>query len=523
MFEITRKQFQEKGQKMVFRHGSKQILLLSMGEKLFALDNRCPHEGYPLSEGTGDPKQCLLTCNWHNWKFDLTSGKCIMGADNVTTYPVTINGDKIAIDLSEPKPEQIRDRIMEDFFEAFQKNQKGRVTRELARLHYNRLNPLITVNQSIIWSHDKFEYGMNHSYAALADWLTLYFEENNLEEKLICLSEGIGYIAQSALRHRSYPFACKNVSYTQEDLTNSVESEDASLAESLVGVGFAQGMTFQDFEQIFAEMALEHYNDFGHSLIYVYKASQVSQHLGNRDVDKALALSLIRSLAYTTREDLIPEFKAYAPTLKQLSRFGEGEEVDIQELVGKRVDGACSWLAKQGKKYHAIALYKALLKLNADNFLRYNLKYQEAVHAPVTQSVGWLSYTHGITFANAVRVLCSKYPHLWNKGLLQMACFYGRNTAYLDETISFEDWKVDSAKDFFAQIKSRLYDHGIGQSIISAHLIKTALAVREEYHETGEELLLASFNRFLNSPLKQAHIRRNVYQAINLIKKDFAE
>ena len=521
MFEISREQFQQKGNKLVFRHGSKQILLLGVDEKIFALDNRCPHEGYPLSEGTSDSKSCLLTCNWHNWKFDLTNGKCVMGADNVATYPVTINGDKIVVDLSEPTPEQIRDNIMDGFAEAFEKNQKGRISRELARLHYNDANPLYAVIQSIKWSHDKFEYGMNHSYAALADWLTLYFEENGLEEKLICLSEGIGYMAQSALRHRIYSFACKSATYTPEALINAVESENTVLAESLVAAGFAQGMTFQNFEQLFAEMALEHYNDFGHSLIYVYKASQVSQHLNNREVDQALALSLIRSLTYTTREDLIPEFKTYAPSLERLKHFSDSGDVDTRNLMGQRVEGACSWLVDQGSKHHPMALYKALLKLNGDNFLRYDLKYQDATHCPVTQNVGWLSYTHGITFANAVRILCTKYPHLWNKGLLQMACFYGRNTPYLDETISFDDWKVGSADDFFVQIKTRLYDHGIGQPIITAHFIKTALAIREEYYETGEELLLASFNRFINSPLKQAHIRRNVYQAINLVKKDF--
>ena len=328
-------------------------------------------------------------------------------------------------------------------------------------------------------------------------------------------------MAQSALRHRTYPFGCQKVSYTREALSEAMESENASLAESLVAAGLAEGMGFGDFEQVFAEMALEHYNDFGHSLIYVHKASQLSRRLDNREVDKALALSLVRSLAYTTREDLIPEFKEYAPTLDRLTDFGNGENVNTEELFGRRVAGACSWLADNGHKHDSRSLYRALLKLNADNFLRYDLKYQSAVRIPVTQNVGWLSFTHGITFANAVRVLCEKYPHLWKQGLLQMACFYGRNTAYLDESISPDDWKVDCAEDFFAEIKSRLYDHGMSQPIVSAHFIKTAMAVREEYHQTGEELLLTSFNRFINSPLKGAHIRRSVYQAINLVKKDF--
>ena len=522
MFEISQEAFQEKGRKIVFRHGSKQILLIGMGKNIFALDNRCPHEGYPLSEGTTDPKQCLLTCNWHNWKFDLNSGKCVMGADNVTTYPVEVKGNTISVDVSEPDPEQIQNAIMEGFAEGFEKNQKGRMTRELARLHFNGLDPLIAVIQSILWSHDKFQYGMTHAYAALADWLALFFEETELEEKLICLSEGIGYMAHDSTRRKSYPFGNKKVPYTAKALHEAVESEDAPLAESLVATGLSSGMTFGDFEQVFAEIALEHYNDFGHSLIYVYKASQVSQLLNNPEVDKALALSMVRSLAYSTREDLIPEFKAYPPALEQMKGFGEGAQVDTTGLQGQRVAGACAWLAENASQYRAEALYKTLLKLNADNFLRFDLKNQEAIYIQVSQSIGWLSYTHGITFANAVRVLCTKYPHLWNQGLLQMACFYGRNTPYLDDNVSFDDWKVDSPEEFFVEITSRLYNHGMASPIVSAHLIKTAMATREEFHETGEKYLLAAFNRFLQSPLKMAHIRRNVYQAINLVRKDFS-
>ena len=57
----------EKG-KAVVRHDGRQILLVHGADGIFACVNRCPHEGYPLSEGTLTDG-CVLTCNWHNWKF----------------------------------------------------------------------------------------------------------------------------------------------------------------------------------------------------------------------------------------------------------------------------------------------------------------------------------------------------------------------------------------------------------------------------------------------------------------------
>jgi len=66
---VTESELKAKGRKLVRRDG-KQILLIARDGRVFAIANRCPHEGYPLSEATFGPG-CVLTCNWHNWKFDL--------------------------------------------------------------------------------------------------------------------------------------------------------------------------------------------------------------------------------------------------------------------------------------------------------------------------------------------------------------------------------------------------------------------------------------------------------------------
>ena len=58
----------------MLRIAGKQIAFFSTTEGIKACDNRCPHEGYPLSEGSLSP-DCILTCNWHNWKFNLDRGR----------------------------------------------------------------------------------------------------------------------------------------------------------------------------------------------------------------------------------------------------------------------------------------------------------------------------------------------------------------------------------------------------------------------------------------------------------------
>jgi nitrite reductase/ring-hydroxylating ferredoxin subunit len=54
-------------------HGShRPILVIYDRGRVFALDNRCPHMGFPLERGSVDDG--ILTCHWHHARFDLESG-----------------------------------------------------------------------------------------------------------------------------------------------------------------------------------------------------------------------------------------------------------------------------------------------------------------------------------------------------------------------------------------------------------------------------------------------------------------
>jgi nitrite reductase/ring-hydroxylating ferredoxin subunit len=52
--------------------GGHTMVLLNSHGRLFAVDNRCPHMGFPLDRGT--VQDCILTCHWHHARFDLETG-----------------------------------------------------------------------------------------------------------------------------------------------------------------------------------------------------------------------------------------------------------------------------------------------------------------------------------------------------------------------------------------------------------------------------------------------------------------
>ncbi|MFC4439389.1 MULTISPECIES: Rieske (2Fe-2S) protein [Natrialbaceae] len=66
------------------------------------VDNRCPHMGFPLSEGSVEDG--ILTCHWHHARFELACGDTFdPWADDVQTYPVEISGGTVYVN---PNPER---------------------------------------------------------------------------------------------------------------------------------------------------------------------------------------------------------------------------------------------------------------------------------------------------------------------------------------------------------------------------------------------------------------------------------
>lgn len=73
--------------------------LFLYGDNVYAVDNRCPHMGFPLVRGT--VRDGILTCHWHHARFDLASGGTFdQWADDVRTFPVEIRGGEVWVDLS---------------------------------------------------------------------------------------------------------------------------------------------------------------------------------------------------------------------------------------------------------------------------------------------------------------------------------------------------------------------------------------------------------------------------------------
>lgn len=511
----------------VVRARGRQIAVFATERGIRACNNRCPHEGFPLSEGSLS-EGCALTCNWHNWKFDLDTGDNAWGGDRLRVYPVDVRDGDIWLDLSDPPIETQRADIRRNLHDAFADHDYARIAREVARLTGTGGDPLDVLRWSIAWSFTRYEFGWTHAYAGMADWLVLHAEHaDDPEAQMVCLVESVAHAAFDALRESEYPFTEDVEPYSEHAFRAAIERQDEPAAVALIRGGLAAGLNFEAFERGLTEAALVHYNAFGHSLIYVTKIRGLVARLGHA-VAEPLLLSLVRHLVYASREDKIPEFRGMAETLAHWassSSSGPDSGADVPAPGTLRGLGINRMLtaALEASAAPPEALFEALLDVNADNMLHFDESVQDRIQVSVSGNVGWLDFTHALTFGEAVLEQCTRFPDLWPQGLVQLAAFSGRNSAFTDFERSAEAWQTDTASNDFPGLVERVLDHGLPEYILSVHRLKTLLSVRTLCRHTGAQVagtLTAAVRRFLAAQPRRRNPRRTAHQSMSFVAKE---
>jgi nitrite reductase/ring-hydroxylating ferredoxin subunit len=112
-------EFPDNSRKIV-RVGGREIGVFRVGERFFAVRNRCPHQGGPLCVGRVYPlvvadapgeirleETMLVSCPWHGWQYDMVTGKSYVPGDpNVRSFDVRVEHGGEIVDC-DAKPEYV--------------------------------------------------------------------------------------------------------------------------------------------------------------------------------------------------------------------------------------------------------------------------------------------------------------------------------------------------------------------------------------------------------------------------------
>lgn len=74
------------------------IAISNVDGVFYAMQNSCLHRGGPLGQGALEGK--IVTCPWHGWQFDVTTGKVAQNDTvGVSCYPIEVRGQDLFVDL----------------------------------------------------------------------------------------------------------------------------------------------------------------------------------------------------------------------------------------------------------------------------------------------------------------------------------------------------------------------------------------------------------------------------------------
>jgi nitrite reductase/ring-hydroxylating ferredoxin subunit len=549
-----------------FAHLDKRIALFRTPRGVFASDNRCPHQGYALVRG--DVKDGVLTCAWHNWKFELGTGTCRYGGENIRTYPVEIRGGQVYVDIADPPAEIIRPDLFRSLTAAMEDLDVGRMARDAMRLQRIGTPLADVIREGVRYAAPRAEYGWDHSLATLADCLRMsqFFEESL---RALPVIQGLSVAADNQVRRPARPrpdpvdpvAAYGSVPGALAAYPVLVDEERADEAEALFRGLIAAGVSPPVLRHTLLTAVTDHFLAYGHSMIFVQKAFDLLAHIGWDEADAVLS-PLVPEMVLGTRYDKLPYMRKFlrawdaaSPDLATLvSGSGTGPfdpagfgraltDGSPEEALGALV-GALSGGAP------VPAVIDATGRAAAERLARFDIE----LDLDDTNEWGWLDVTHTLTYLNALRWAWSADPTPQVlRGLFHAAWFVqwtgqfdqrnpgrgeGRPRPHPtgdagevhraiierdpDAAVALADGYTGPRAELERSlIKAAAQDHSTAP-IMVAHVVKTAQAAVEESRALGggpgSAAPIAAAARFLASPKRERFVFQSTLEAITTLR-----
>jgi nitrite reductase/ring-hydroxylating ferredoxin subunit len=387
------------------------LCLFADGDEVYAVDNRCPHMGFPLHRGT----LCdgILTCHWHHARFDLSTGGTFdQWADDLRRFPVELRGDDVLLDLSP--------------FEAMSEHRRKRLRDGL-----ERDIPLVLAKATLAFMNadptgvetfcDALDFGVARRGGGWFRGLTTLTCLMNLLPRLeeadraAALFHGLADVAADSAdgppRFRRDPLpGPADHSQLARWFRSFIEVRDAEGAERALVSAVRAGASSQELADMLFAAATDHrYLDGGHTLDFVNKALEALDVAGWVRAEVVLA-SLPTQLAGAERME---EANAWRNPIDLVALLDDAfARLPGALSAGVRIDG---WTGRDALVEKVLgedpaASIEALLAALADGASEVELAGAVSLAAvtriarfPTSNEFGdWDTALHTFTFANAV-------------------------------------------------------------------------------------------------------------------------
>ena len=414
------------------------LCLFAEGDGVYAVDNRCPHMGFPLHRGS--VSDGILTCHWHHARFDLcTGGTFDQFADDLRTFPVELRDGEVWVDVS-PRTD-VLDHQRKRLSDGLERN----ITLVIAKAVIALLDGGVKPSEPYRIGLD---FGVRYRRGGWSQGLTIHTCMANLlpqllpEHRMDALYHGLSAVAVDSAG-AAPRFAVSPLPGGETDpaalkrwFRQFVEVRDAEGAERcLVSAVRAGGGTAELAHMLFAAATDHRYIRIGHVLDFTNKALEGLDAAGWERAEPVLA-SLAAEYAGAERMEEANEWRHPIDLVAILERAFEdlcdavrpGSWDGRDELVGV--------VLGEDPQAIADALLAALREGATAEQLAGAVAYAAALRIarfPTSNEFGdWDTALHTFTFANAVQQGLRRGPSLE----LLRGVFDAAMSVYLDRFLN---------------------------------------------------------------------------------------
>ena len=306
--------------------GGHAIAVFSHDGQVFAVDNRCPHMGFPLDRGS--VKDGILTCHWHHARFELSSGGTFNPfADDVRTFPVKVTDGQVLVNPAPPPRDEAGHwrRRLEDGMEHNLRLVIAKAALGLQSAGADYREPL-GIGARFGTTYSAAGWGAALSMLTCTANMLPHLHE---EDRPRALYQGLLHVAREcAGRAPRFTVDPLPTSETRPEVfagwfRNFINVRDGEGAERCLVTAIECGVSRDDIAGMIFAAATDHiYLDGGHVVDYANKAFELLDHLGWEMASQVLP-SLVHGMARARRS-------------QELSRWRE--PIDLASMVWQARD-----------------------------------------------------------------------------------------------------------------------------------------------------------------------------------------
>jgi nitrite reductase/ring-hydroxylating ferredoxin subunit len=327
----------------VVKAGTHGVCVIWHEGRFYAVDDRCPHMGFPLHRGTVD--QGLLTCHWHHARFDLTTGGTLDPfADDVRAYPVEVDDGTVSV-VVEPQPDR-REHLQSRLRDGLEQGLTLVTAKSVLGLLDAGVDPADIVRTGLAFGTTYRREGWGAGLTVLVAMANLLAHVDPADRP-VALVHGLAFVSRDTRNHAPWfalaPLAGDAPAERLRDwYRRFVDTRSTDAAERTLLTVLAGGTPLRDVAGTMTSAVTDHvFLDGGHTIDFHNKAFEALDHIGSASAVHVLP-TLVPQTVRADRAEEHGEWRHPHDLVALVARF----DAELDEVLAKGGD-ANPWLDGQ--------------------------------------------------------------------------------------------------------------------------------------------------------------------------------